>query len=215
MEILNDKQVNERFLKAYKNRRHIANLNTEETIEVIELVEKKICMIEEHHSKVVEFNPQMKDNSIDNVSMGGYTHKQLSQFKGDLENHLSKESKTEQETIIDKIYILHFYKKFKSYFPDETKEIWLQRFIYPFQKPINPIKIESRVNGENNRLILLAILSEIYKCPHADFIYKDFVFDRFGIKAFHKAVSTHKDKPEFKKNSEGCRIILKDMTLLK
>ena len=209
MEILNDKQVNERFLKAYKNRRHIANLNPEETIEVIELVEKKIYMIEEHHSKVVEFNPQMKNYSIDNISMGGCTLKQFNQFKQNLERHLTKGDNTEQEPIIDKIYILHFYKKFKSFFPDETKETWLQRFIYPCQTSINPIKIESKVNGENNRLILLAILSEIYKFPHSDFIYSNFVLNRFGIKAFHKAISTHKDKPEYKTNLQICRQILK------
>jgi hypothetical protein len=116
---------------------------------------------------------------------------------------------TAPEPIIEKAYLSYIHKRFEKWI-NEPLELWIERFVYPSETPVNPMNIDSKVKGTNDRLIMYAILAEIYKCPHPDFVYEDFVFDRFGIKNFHKAISTHKDKPEYKTNSMTCRQILKD-----
>lgn len=119
-----------------------------------------------------------------------------------------RESKAvSKEPIIEKELLALIYRKYEKYIKG-PEDRWIERFVYPSEIPVNPMNIDSRVKGVNDRLILLAVLAEIYKCPHSDFVYEDFVIDRFGIKNFHKAISTHKDKQEFGNISKECKAIL-------
>jgi hypothetical protein len=113
------------------------------------------------------------------------------------------------EPIIEKMYLELIFKSFKEWFPDETKETWIQRFVYPCEDAINPIKIEPIVKTENNRLILIAVLGAIQDSDKTNFEYSKFVLERFGIKAFKKIKNEHRDKPKFIESYKKCETIMK------
>jgi curved DNA-binding protein CbpA len=194
MEILSKEQLRELYQQIRENPYLIRYLNEEQTIKLINEVVGGLKRFEKEHPE-----------SFYELSF----YKEHYSLAEELENHINKITQPEQVTIIDKIYLIHFYNQFKSYFPDETKESWLQRFIYPCQTSIDPIKIESKVKGENNRLILLTILDAVWEFPHPDFIYNDFVLRRFGIRNFQKAKCDWKESSEYKENLKICRQILK------
>jgi hypothetical protein len=185
METLTDEQVTELFLQVYDHRGLIPDLSSVQKTYLIDYIDLKI------HD--MGYGP------------GDIMYKIFTELKQDLKQ------KPEQNTIIDKIYLLHFYKQFKSYFQDETEETWFQRFVYPCQTPIEPIKIESKIDRGNNRLILFTILDAIQDFPErtGDYVYNNFVLDRFGIKAFQKGKSEHNEKKEYQENLINCRKILR------
>ena len=121
----------------------------------------------------------------------------------------AEEAKPEQATIIDKNHLELILKRFKEWFPDEKNEIWVQRFsLFPSEIKIDPIKIGTKVNNKNDRLILIIILSAIQNSKKSNFDYDSFVFNRFGIKNYQKAKTDHKEKIEKSEELKICNKIL-------
>jgi hypothetical protein len=200
MNILSDKQINELYIKVKGNPKLISELDRYQKIEILTLIEKRMEGVESLHTRIVDFNPHMKDYDINNISDYKIDRK--------LKKTLSDESN--EVTIIDKSYLSLIFDKYKETFPDETKETWLKRFVYPGEK-INKINVEKEVRGLNDRLVLIAILDSIQQDPrHPDMDFNKFVSEKFGIKAYKKAKSVHKkDNPEYVKIFEGCNKILR------
>lgn len=71
--------------------------------------------------------------------------------------------------IIENMYLELIFKHFKEWFPDETKETWIKRFVYPNNDAISPIKIAPAVKVDNDRLVLIAILGAIQDSDKTNF----------------------------------------------
>lgn len=118
-----------------------------------------------------------------------------------LEKHFKKPVNNEGIKLIPGVTELHLmviFEKYKSYFSNETSDIWVNRFQYP-AGVIPGITVSEKATEDSSKLVLMAILSKIQETTGEVFIFNDFVRDRFGIKGFHKAVSVHKEKETFRK----------------
>lgn len=121
---------------------------------------------------------------------------------------LYSQNEVSSQTIIPNFYIAWIHTKFRESI-NEPLETWTERFVYPYDNPVKPMELDSKAVEGSDRLVVLAILSEIYKHPHSDFVYEKFVSDRFGIKNFHKAISIHKSKKGFTDTAKICAATLK------
>jgi len=128
-----------------------------------------------------------------------------------IENYGNYAKERAATTIIKKEYITAIYNKFRERIK-EPLEAWTERFVYPSTIEVTPMELDSRAVEGSDRLVILAILSQVYKLPHPDFVYENFVSDRFGIKNFHKTISSHKNKRGFKATATECNAIFKIMT---
>jgi hypothetical protein len=110
--------------------------------------------------------------------------------------------------IIDSDHLDMIFNKYQNNFK-ETKDDWIQRFVYPSLNLLNPIDVDNSAKEGSNRLVLLAILAAIQKTTGNNFKYEEFVSSHFGIKDYQKAKSTHQDKQGFKSTLKECDTILK------
>jgi len=132
----------------------------------------------------------------------------LQWIKNQLEPEQSKQNN--QKPIIDNEYLTILFNRFKEDFSNETLESWLERFIYPSHKKIEKIKVSEKAKEGSNKLVLLALLDAIQQKKEGNFIYQNFVFDRFGIKAFDRAKNEHKEKETYQKTFKICSRILEN-----
>lgn len=115
-----------------------------------------------------------------------------------------------KKTITKSEHLGLIFDSFKDYFKSETKDNWMKRFAYPNDMPIDPIVVTPKATDGSDRLILIGILSSIQKVTENNFVFDDFVLKRFGLKAFSKAKTDHKNKEAFTDTCRTCdRIINK------
>ncbi|MBN1187331.1 MAG: hypothetical protein JXB49_33950 [Bacteroidales bacterium] len=127
-----------------------------------------------------------------------------------------KESELQNNVIQEefKPYIQLIFERFKDFFESETRQSWMDRF---FNMGINPrhIIVERSAREGSNRLVLIAILDSVRRNIKTDFDFETFVLRRFGLTAFDKSKSVHKEKDTFNDISKICDNIFKDFIKIK
>lgn len=133
----------------------------------------------------------------------------LNSMEKSLENELNKSGM--EETIIKSEYIGLIYDRYAAkWFPGESKQQWASRFIYPTDKPIEPIYLSNKEAREKtDKLALIAILATIQETTGNKFNFQKFAEQRFGLKNFDKAKKDHKDKATYIEIYKECSTILK------
>jgi len=129
-----------------------------------------------------------------------------------INNQLEPEQTTQdnQETIIEKDYLSIIYKRFKELFSGETLDSWLERFVYPTNNKIGKIEVTEKAKEGSNKLVLLAILDAVQQVKYGNFVYQNFVSDRFGIINFYRYKNEHKDKRTYQETLKICSQILEN-----
>lgn len=123
---------------------------------------------------------------------------------------LKEFSAQETTSIIEKEVIIEIFKEYYMYFKTESKESWMNRFLYPNSKPIAPINITRDSREDSNRLILLGILCSIHDDKMGMLDFNAFVRDRFGLKGFETAKSRYKYTSTAQKAFKKCNSIIKN-----
>jgi hypothetical protein len=121
---------------------------------------------------------------------------------------LYSKNEASNKTIIPTPYITLIYNKFREWI-NEPLEAWTERFVYPSENSIKPkpLELASKAAEGSDRLVILGILASI--TTGNAFNFESFVSERFGIRGYEKAKSTHKNKQGFKDTVRECNAILK------
>jgi hypothetical protein len=103
--------------------------------------------------------------------------------------------------------ILKLFEEYGVYFPGETKEIWMKRWINS-KKSLRKVNVDNFKNG-NNKHLLLTILHEAHPFMNVDKI-EDYVKIRWGLKSYHRDISIYINNTEYKASSNPPEYSLQD-----
>lgn len=109
-----------------------------------------------------------------------------------------------------KYHLGMIFNQYKDYFKGETNQTWEQRFYSKDISTFIPITVSKNARGDNDRVVLLAILSSIQEVTGNAFDFDDFIRIRFGLKAFSVSKSKHKKKNTFAATKKKCDQILRN-----
>lgn len=114
-------------------------------------------------------------------------------------NMQKKESEKFDCVLKNESVILKLFEEFKDNFPEETKEVWKQRWNNR-NDTLPSIKIDSFKYG-NNKHLLLTILHEAHPFIRVDKI-QDYTKIRWGLKSYHRDITIYLNDRDAKPHPE-------------